>query len=67
MQIRLNGENRDVSAASVLELVRELGHDPGAFGVALALNEEVVHRARWQETPLSEGDRVEIVTAVQGG
>lgn len=36
-------------------------------GVAAALNETVVPRAQWPATPLSEGDRVEVLTAVQGG
>lgn len=36
-------------------------------GVAAALNETVVPRTRWAATPLSDGDRVEVLTAVQGG
>jgi sulfur carrier protein len=35
--------------------------------VAAALNETVVPRAQWPSTPLREGDRVEVLTAVQGG
>jgi len=27
----------------------------------------VVSRSAWESTPLSEGDRVEVLTAVQGG
>jgi sulfur carrier protein len=36
-------------------------------GVAAALNETVVPRSHWAATELAEGDRVEILTAVQGG
>jgi sulfur carrier protein len=36
-------------------------------GVAAALNEAVVPRGQWPRTPLGDGDRVEILTAVQGG
>ncbi|MFD9730029.1 sulfur carrier protein ThiS, partial [Streptomyces sp. NPDC059072] len=36
-------------------------------GVAAALNETVVPRGQWPATALGEGDRVEILTAVQGG
>ena len=36
-------------------------------GVAAALNGEVVRRAAWPQTPLADGDEVEVVTAVQGG
>lgn len=40
---------------------------PVVVGVAAALNETVVPRAQWPSTPLAEGDRVEVLTAVQGG
>jgi sulfur carrier protein len=36
-------------------------------GVAAAVNGDVVRRAAWVGTPLSDGDEVEVLTAVQGG
>ncbi len=36
-------------------------------GVAAAVNDEVVSRAAWDGTQVAEGDRVEVLTAVQGG
>lgn len=36
-------------------------------GVAAAVNDRVVPRSAWATTELHAGDRVEIVTAVQGG
>ncbi|WP_065849316.1 sulfur carrier protein ThiS, partial [Streptomyces mutomycini] len=36
-------------------------------GVAAAVNETVVPRGRWSATALAGGDRVEVLTAVQGG
>ncbi|GLS42099.1 hypothetical protein GCM10007884_00840 [Methylobacterium brachythecii] len=36
-------------------------------GIAIALNGRVVRRKDWAETALSEGDRIEIVRAMQGG
>ncbi|WP_125773708.1 sulfur carrier protein ThiS [Antribacter gilvus] len=36
-------------------------------GVAVAVNDAVVPRGAWTSTVLSPGDRVELVTAVQGG
>ncbi|WP_300345003.1 sulfur carrier protein ThiS [Nesterenkonia sp.] len=41
--------------------------DGGRLGVAVALAGEVVPRSRWSATELSDGDALEIVTAVQGG
>ena len=39
----------------------------GRKGVAVAVNDEVVSRSRWTTTRLAEDDRVEILTAKQGG
>ena len=36
-------------------------------GVAVAVDGEVVRRADWPEHRLTEGTRVEVLTAVQGG
>jgi len=36
-------------------------------GIAVAVNDQVVHRSAWNARELREGDRVEIVRAVQGG
>ena len=66
MNISVNGEPRDVRPGTALDtVVRSLTTSPS--GVAAALNETVVPRAQWPATSLSEGDRVEVLTAVQGG
>ena len=66
MNISVNGESRRIAPGTALDtLVRTLTAAPS--GVAAALNETVVPRARWSSTALTEGDRVEILTAVQGG
>jgi len=65
--IRINGAPRPLEVERLDELLRSLGYDASTRGVAVALNEEVVPRSAWAERRLSEGDRVEIVGAVQGG
>ncbi|WP_405612249.1 sulfur carrier protein ThiS [Streptomyces sp. NBC_00076] len=66
MNVSVNGERREVAPGTALDtLVRSLTAAPS--GVAAALNETVVPRARWASTSLAEGDRVEVLTAVQGG
>ncbi|MFC7816254.1 MULTISPECIES: sulfur carrier protein ThiS [unclassified Streptomyces] len=66
MNISVNGEPREVAPGTALDaLVRTLTTAPS--GVAAALNETVVPRARWAATALADGDRVEVLTAVQGG
>ena len=66
MNISLNGERREVAPGTALDVaVQMLTTAPS--GVAAALNETVVPRGQWPSTSLCEGDRVEVLTAVQGG
>jgi sulfur carrier protein len=64
--ISVNGERREIAPGTALDsLVRTLTAAPS--GVAAAVNETVVPRTQWATTALAEGDRVEVLTAVQGG
>ncbi|MFG3014704.1 sulfur carrier protein ThiS [Streptomyces cinerochromogenes] len=64
--ISVNGERREISPGTALDaLVHTLTAAPR--GVAAAVNETVVPRAEWAATALADGDRVEVLTAVQGG
>ncbi|MEU5362812.1 sulfur carrier protein ThiS [Streptomyces sp. NPDC005925] len=66
MNVSVNGDPREFRPGTALDaVVASLTAAPA--GVAAALNETVVPRAKWPSTPLSEGDRVEVLTAVQGG
>ena len=68
MEVVLNGERREVPGGSTLaDLVALTGSDPEAGGLAVALDGEVVPRSAWRATELSDGVRVEVVTAIQGG
>ncbi len=68
MRVQLNGESVDVSnGATVAEAVRTAGVTGDSRGVAVAVDGEVVSRGDWDGTVLSEGQRVEVVRAVQGG
>ncbi|MFF2611600.1 sulfur carrier protein ThiS [Kitasatospora sp. NPDC058046] len=64
--LTVNGEPRRVPATITLaELVASVS--AANTGVAAALNEAVVPRGSWPGTALGSGDRIEILTAVQGG
>ncbi|MFD9354178.1 sulfur carrier protein ThiS [Streptomyces sp. NPDC060031] len=66
VSVSVNGEAREVAAGTTLDtVVAALTTAPA--GVAAALNETVVPRGQWPATPVGDGDRVEILTAVQGG
>ncbi|MEG3615845.1 sulfur carrier protein ThiS [Isoptericola haloaureus] len=71
---RVNGEPYDLGPTGelpVTELVTRLvpGHvvDGVARGVAVAVDDVVVPHGTWRTAVVRAGDRVEIVTAVQGG
>jgi sulfur carrier protein len=66
MKLTVNGEPREAPAgATVGQVVATVTGQ--ASGVAAAVNGEVVPRRAWPGTKLSDGDQVEVVTAVQGG
>ncbi len=66
MKLVVNGDRREVAdGATVADLVNEMETPPS--GVAVAVNGEVVPRAGWEEAPLTEGDRVEVLSAIGGG
>jgi sulfur carrier protein len=69
MKLQINGEERDFSNPpapfSLAALVEILGMK--ADRVAVELNLDIVPRDRWAETPLTEGDRLEVVHFVGGG
>ncbi len=68
MNVTVNGEPRQVDAgATVASVVELLDVSPGARGVAVALDGEVVSRGRWADTQLREGSLVEVLAAIGGG
>ncbi|MEZ0066763.1 sulfur carrier protein [Streptacidiphilus sp. MAP12-20] len=66
VRLTVNGEPRSFPTGTTLaEVVAQLSTAPS--GVAAAVNEAVVPRSAWTGTTLADADRVEILTAVQGG
>jgi len=65
LHIQVNGEDRDVTAATLTALVEELGLDPRK--VAIERNLEIVPKSLHPTTALTDGDRIEIVQFVGGG
>jgi sulfur carrier protein len=64
--LSVNGTSREVADGTTLDvLLAELG--VRRDGSAVALNDDVVSRARYAGTALQEGDRLEIIVAVAGG
>ncbi|MEU6730370.1 sulfur carrier protein ThiS [Nonomuraea wenchangensis] len=66
MRVQINGATHEVAdGTTVAQAVRAL--TATTTGVAVAVNDEVVTRGAWETTALRERDRVEVLTAVQGG
>jgi sulfur carrier protein len=68
VNVTVNGEPRELPAgATVASVIELLDVPPGARGVAVALDGEVVSRSSWPNTELRDGALVEVVAAIQGG
>lgn len=68
MNVVLNGRRHELDdGATVRAAVSASGAPSEGRGVAVALDGEVVPRARWDDVALSEGVKIEVVQAVQGG
>lgn len=66
MKLLLNGDPQELSdGTTVAELVAQ--RLPSPNGVAVAVDEELVPRSQWASRILSDGERVEVLSAVQGG
>ena len=66
MTLTINGEDRAFAKLGLLsELVADLGLD--ARKVAVERNLEIVPRSAYADTPLADGDRIEIVHFIGGG
>lgn len=70
MKLTINGRTREHAATDLAAVFAAEAEEAGIEspqGVAIALNGTVVRRCDWPDTPVGEGDRIEIVRAMQGG
>jgi sulfur carrier protein len=65
MKLIINGTEKDIAADNVAALIEGLAAKGDR--VAVELNGDIVPRAKWLETPLRDGDKLEIVHFVGGG
>jgi len=66
MKISINGEIKelDKKVLTVKELLAEMSYGKG---IAVALNETFVLKTKYEETDIKDGDRLDILSPVQGG
>lgn len=65
MRLTINGEPREVAARTVLALLEDLGLPPGR--TVVERNTVIVPRDAYENTPLEDGDVLELVRLVGGG
>jgi len=64
--IEINGETREITPVpNVRALLETLGIS--GSHVAVEVNRKIIRRGEWEQTPISNLDRVEIVQFVGGG
>ncbi|MFA4927930.1 MAG: sulfur carrier protein ThiS [Patulibacter sp.] len=63
----VNGEPRELVGRTVSDLLAAMETAADGRGVAVAIDGEVVVRGEWPRRTLRPGERVEVLTAIQGG
>lgn len=65
MNIQLNGEQKEIEATTIAELVIELGLEKRML--AVERNLEVVPKSEYVDTMIEVDDRIEVVHMIGGG
>lgn len=65
MRVIVNGQSLETDAATLAALMAERAMEGGWF--ATAVNGDFVPSDERHATPLADGDRIEILTPMQGG
>jgi sulfur carrier protein len=67
MKIFINNEIQEFEEGISLELVLEQHQLTAKNGIAVAVNEEIIPKTKWEQTRLFEGDKIIVIGAVAGG
>ncbi|MFB2552008.1 sulfur carrier protein ThiS [Ensifer soli] len=65
MKLIVNGEEHDLAAATLADLLALLDYE--GDWLATAVNGDLVHRNERADFPLAERDRIEVLSPMQGG
>jgi sulfur carrier protein len=66
MIVNINNQSQEVSEnSSVKSLLEQL--DVISIGIAIAINNKVVSKEKWEQTALQNDDDIVIIKATQGG
>jgi sulfur carrier protein len=68
MKVFINGDEKSINKAEILSsVIYNYLQSKEPRGIAVAVNENIIRKDDWEKTVLHELDRIEIVTAMQGG
>lgn len=67
MQININNQSYQFNENTSLENAIKTLDLEDTKGIALALNEEIIPRSKWNETVLYNEDKIILIGAVAGG
>ena len=65
MDIKLNNKKTSTTSCNLQELAQEMNLPEK--GVAVAINNQMIPRAEWADTPIAEGADIVIIKAACGG
>lgn len=66
MTVNVNNQSKSVSKNSSLELLLQQ-LDLSRNGIAIAVNNEIIGKEKWNSTILNSNDTITIIQATQGG
>lgn len=68
LSLTINGEERVLELdPPTVEILLAALDIPSKKGVAVAVEDRVVPRSQWANTPVLDGEHIEIIRATQGG
>lgn len=65
MKVTVNNREVETAASNLLLLSQQLNLPPA--GIAVAVNNRIVPRSEWENSPISQGDSLIVIKAVCGG
>lgn len=67
MEVFINHQSYSFPENSTLQVVLDVLGISAPRGIALAVNNQVVPKSRWEAFPLQKNDKVILIRATQGG
>lgn len=67
MKLFINNEIQEFEEGISLKFVLEQHQLTEKNGIAVAVNEEIIPKNKWEQTTLFDGDKIIVIGAVAGG